>query len=143
MRMTETEYFIYCKKNKIPYIERTKELASEKQNKYNNNKTIVDGIKFDSQAEANYYCQLKILKRANKIKDFKLQPKYLLQESYKIDNKTIRAIHYIADFEIEHNDNNIEIVDVKGHKTEVYKLKKKLFEYKYKTKITEVRLDEI
>ncbi len=139
MRMTEVEYYRYCKLNNLPYEEPKK----QNNNKYSNEKTIVNGIRFDSQAEANYYCQLKILKRSNQIKDFKLQPKYLLQPSFKLDNKTIRAIHYIADFEIEHNDSSIEIIDVKGYKTEVYRLKKKLFEYKYKTKITEVKLDEI
>ena len=68
-------------------------------NKYRNRKTIVDGITFDSKAEANRYIELKMLEKAGYIKQLKLQPKFTLQESYK-NNKgqTIRAITYIADF---------------------------------------------
>lgn len=68
-------------------------------NKYRNRKTIVDGIKFDSKAEANRYIELRMLEKAGYIKQLRLQPRFVLQESYK-NNKgeTIRAITYKADF---------------------------------------------
>lgn len=103
--------------------------------KYHNNKVEINGIKFDSKKEAEHYLYLKSLLKEGKIKDLKLQTRFELQPSFKLNNKTIRAISYIADFvywDISKNEMIIE--DIKGSKntiTEVFKLKKKLFEYKY------------
>src|SRR5699024_1973288 len=101
-----------------------------------NKKVKLDGYTFDSISEANYYAELKLLKKAKKIKSFILQPRYILQESFKRDNKTIREISYIADFEIKHLDDSIEVVDVKGHRTDVFNLKEKMFLKKYPHKFT-------
>ena len=102
-------------------------------NKYFNKKVIVDGIKFDSKKEPTRYEQLKILKRAGMIRDLELQPLFVLQEAY-TNNKgeKVRAITYKADFIYfdKYLDRYI-VEDVKGFKTDVYKLKKKLFEYQY------------
>ena len=102
-----------------------------KKSKYNNKKVIVDGIKFDSKKEAEYYCQLKLLKQAGRIKDYRLQPRYELQPAFKKNGKKYRAITYIADFVITNNDGTTEVVDIKGVETQVFKIKKKLFEYMY------------
>ena len=102
-----------------------------KKSKYNNQKTMVDGIKFDSKKEAEYYCQLKLLKQAGEIKDYRLQPRYELQPAFKKNGKKYRAITYIADFAIINNDGTTEVVDIKGVETQVFKIKKKLFEYMY------------
>lgn len=107
--------------------------------KYYSRKVIIDGIKFDSKKEGNRYLELKLLLKAGKIRDLELQKKFELLPKYKINNKTIRAISYIADFvywDISKNEMIIE--DTKGFKTEVYKMKKKLFEYKYGIEIKEV-----
>lgn len=100
--------------------------------KYNNKKTIVDNIKFDSKAEANRYIELKMLEKARKISDLELQPKFILQEKY-INNKgeKIRAITYKADF-CYLEGNKIVVEDVKGVETKEFKIKKKLFENKYR-----------
>lgn len=99
--------------------------------KYGNKVVHADGHKFDSKAEEKYYQQLKWLKQAKQIKSFKLQPRYLLQESFKKNGKTFRKIEYIADFEIHNLDGSIEVVDVKGVETEAFKIKRKLFEKLY------------
>lgn len=146
MNWDEIDYYRYCKKNNIKYDppKNILEVKEEEKNKYNNQITIVDNIKFDSAAEANYYNQLLLLKRAGEIKEIKLQPKYLLIPGYIKNNKKIRAAYYIADFEVEYSSGDIEVIDVKGYKTQLYKFKKKLFEYKYTDlKIKEVNLDEI
>lgn len=107
--------------------------------KYYSKKVIVDNIKFDSKKEANYYLKLKVLERAGVIKDLELQKEYILQDSFKLNKKTRRKITYKADFKyVSTLDNRIHVVDVKGFKTEVYKLKKKLFEYKYQIEIEEI-----
>ena len=104
-----------------------------KQNKYHNKKVIVDEIKFDSKKESNRYNQLKLLEKANLISELELQKKFELQPSYiNNDGKKIRAIYYIADFFYYDIKNEKYIVeDTKGFRTDVYKLKKKLFEYQY------------
>ncbi|MBC1499385.1 DUF1064 domain-containing protein [Listeria weihenstephanensis] len=101
------------------------------RNKYGNKKTTVDGFTFDSKAEAVYYGHLKLLKKAGEVESFKLQPRYLLQEGFKKNGKTHRQIDYIADFEVLYTDGHTEIIDIKGVKTEAFKLKQKLFERKY------------
>ena len=95
-------------------------------NKYRNVKTTIDGIKFDSKAEARRYTELKLLEKAGEITDLKLQPRFILQHSFKHKGKTIRAITYMADF--QYSENGKEIVeDVKGVETAVFKIKKKMF----------------
>lgn len=101
-----------------------------RESKYWAKRTEVDAIDFDSLKEAEKYWELKILEKAWKISKLKLQPKFLLQESFKYNWKTERAITYIADFSYE-QDSQIVIEDVKGFKTDIYKLKRKLFLKKY------------
>ena len=100
-------------------------------NKYNNKKTVIDGITFDSKDESLYYQALKNMKANGLIKDFELQPKFILQESFVKDGKKYRAIHYIADFKVINNDGSFYIVDIKGILTTEFKIKMKLFNYKY------------
>ncbi len=113
----------------------------KKKAKYNNKKTEVDGIIFDSRAEAIYYQQLKWLKQAKQIKDFKLQPRFLLQEGFKKNGKTFRKIEYVADFEVHKLDGSIEIVDIKGTVTKEFAIKRKLFERKYLESIILLKYD--
>lgn len=97
-----------------------------KQSKYHARKTIINGIKFDSKHEADYYCELLLRKQAGEITCFEMQPEYILQESYKRDGKTVRAIKYIADFKVYYPDGRVEVVDCKGVRTKEYLLKKKM-----------------
>ena len=83
--------------------------------KYKNKKVEIDGIKFDSKKEANRYCELKLLERAGKIFDLKLQPRFLLQENFKYKNKTYRKIEYVADFEYTENGQTV-VEDVKRNR---------------------------
>ena len=99
--------------------------------KYNNKKTIVDGITFDSRDESLYYEALKNMKANGLIKDFELQPKYLLQEAFVKNDKKYRPITYIADFKVINNNGSFYLVDVKGILTTEFKIKMKLFNYKY------------
>lgn len=100
--------------------------------KYHNKKTVVDGITFDSAAEAGRYTELKLLERAGEIKDLKLQPKFELIPAFQKNGKKYRKTTYIADFSYFDNESMKNVVeDVKGVKTQVYALKKKLFEYRY------------
>ena len=103
--------------------------------KYHNTKTVIDGIKFDSKLEAERYEQLKILERSGVIRDLELQPEYELIPSFRKNGKTWRRTLYKADFRyILAEDDSYIIEDVKGSTsviTDVFRLKQKLFEYKY------------
>lgn len=99
-------------------------------NKYRNKKVIVEDYVFDSIQESIRYKELKLLLRAGQISNLELQPHFLLQDSFKKNGKTYRKIEYIADFKYIENGKTI-VEDVKGMKTDVFKLKHKLFEKKY------------
>lgn len=107
-------------------------MVAYRKQKYNSIKTVIDGITFDSRKESRRYLELKEQVKSGLVDSFELQPKYELQESFKKDGKTIRAIHYIADFEIFYHDGTIVVEDSKGIETPVFKLKRKLWEYKYR-----------
>lgn len=95
--------------------------------KYHAKKAELDGITFDSRAEARRYAELKLLLKAGKIKDLELQPAFTLMDSFKgPDGKTIRGIKYIADFKYQEGDRTV-IEDVKGMRTQAYQIKRKLF----------------
>ena len=107
--------------------------------KYHNKKVEYDGYTFDSIREKNYYIKLKLLEKAGKIKELELQKEFELQPSFKLNNKTSRKITYRADFTYKTTeDDKLHVVDVKGFRTDVYRLKKKLFEYKYRIEIEEI-----
>lgn len=96
--------------------------------KFNAKKTVIDGIKFDSKREANRYCELKLLEKANEIRNLELQPRFLLQDKFKDKTGTThRKIEYVADFMYVDKDNKKIVEDVKGVLTDVYKIKKKMF----------------
>ena len=98
--------------------------------KYNAHKTIIDNISFDSRKEADRYRELRFLENAGIIKHLARQPEFTLQEAFMCDGKKERKIVYRADFMYE-EDGRTVVEDVKGMKTEVYKLKRKLFLYQY------------
>lgn len=113
--------------------------------KYKNKKVEWQGIKFDSIKERDRYLYLKDMERLGQIEDLKLQVKYELIPSYEINGRKVRNVSYIADFTYYkvHNKGDIlvkELIveDCKGYRTEVYKLKKKIFEQKYGVEISEV-----
>jgi hypothetical protein len=92
-----------------------------KRSKYGAKKTVVDGITFDSQAEATRYGVLKIVQASGLIRDLRLQVPYQITVNGK------KVCRYVADFVYIESDKEV-VEDVKGMKTPVYNLKKKLME---------------
>lgn len=102
-------------------------------NKYGAKKTEIDGFIFDSKREAAYYSELKLREYAGEIVHLELQPKF----ECIVNGKKICT--YIADFRYELTGSGFqETVDVKGMKTDVYRIKKKLVEALFGIIITEV-----
>ena len=101
------------------------------KNKYNNKKTVVDDMTFDSKKEAERYCVLKVFQQMGKIKNLRRQVKIELIP------KTPRngARYYIADFAYTDTATGKEIFeDVKSEitaKDKVYRLEKDLLLWRY------------
>lgn len=99
-------------------------------NKYHSKKWYcIADHKHDSKKEAKACDTLRLLERTGKIKDLKQQPKFTLQEGFKrADGKKVRPITYRADFSFYDNDHDrFRVIDTKGYKTQVYRLKEKMF----------------
>lgn len=104
-----------------------------KRNKYGAKKQTVDGYTFDSIAESEYYLLLKSRQQAGIIESVILQPRYELQPRTILPDRctVINAIDYVADFQVTYPDGRVEVVDVKGKETELYRAKAKMFRVKY------------
>ena len=101
--------------------------------KYRNKKVVHNDIKFDSIVERDFYLYCLKNKESMKIKDIILKKTYTLQEKYKLDGKTIRAITYTPDVVLITMSGKEIAIDVKGGiLTEAFKLKAKMFRYKYR-----------
>lgn len=88
-------------------------------NKFNAQKTVVDGITFDSRKEARRFEQLKLMERAGQITNLELQPRFPL----KVEGQLICT--YVGDFlYVERGKRVCE--DTKGFKTREYINKRKL-----------------
>jgi len=109
--------------------------------KYNAKKVEIDGIKFDSKAEGEYYLHLKQQVTERQILGFERQKRMLLQEGFSVEGVKgkIRPIFYVVDFIVTENDGTLTYIDVKGVETDVFKLKKKLFMKRYNTALMKVK----
>lgn len=106
--------------------------------KYHARKTTVDGITFDSKKEAKRWCELKLMERSGVIRDLQRQVRFELVPAFDAGGRHYRATTYVADFvyyDVEAGRTVYE--DVKGYRTDVYRLKAKLFAYRFHVPITE------
>jgi hypothetical protein len=95
-------------------------------------KRSYNGIVFDSVLEMKYYRDVILPSVENgDITHYELQKSYELQPKFHKNNKTVKAITYIADFYVEYSDGTSKVIDIKGMPDNVAKLKRKLFWYKY------------
>lgn len=93
----------------------------KKKSKYGNEKTEVNGIKFDSIKEAEYYKKLLLLVKAGEIGLLELQVPYELNPG------GTYSLKYLADFEyVIMKTGEKKTVDVKGFRTTIYKKKRRL-----------------
>lgn len=106
-------------------------------NKYHNRKITVDGEKFDSIKEYRRYKELQLLERAGEISNLRRQVPYLLIPAQYDGGKCVeRECNYIADFEYIENGKKV-VEDVKGIRTDAYKIKRKLMLLCYGIRIQE------
>lgn len=98
--------------------------------KYHNKKIKTEEGTFDSKYEYEEWCRLKLLERAGEISELQRQVSFDLIPTIKTNVETLRGIKYVADF-VYVEDRIFKVVDTKGFETDVYKLKKRLFIYRY------------
>lgn len=106
------------------------------KSKYRNKKTLYNGITFDSTKEAKYCQSLDLLKSAKVTSDRVLR--YERQIPYVFSVSGTLICTYKLDFKIYYADGRVEYVDVKGFKTDVYIIKKKMMKAFYNIEIKEV-----
>jgi hypothetical protein len=96
-------------------------LSKPKRSKYGAKRTLLDGITFDSKAEAAYYSALKLREKAGEVYEVQMQPPYALTVNgllvcvYKPD-----FVFYDAVLK------RTRIIDVKGVRTKEFIIKQKL-----------------
>lgn len=104
--------------------------------KYSNKKVVTaSGIKYDSKREAKRGAELELMEKIKLISGLGRQVKYILIPKQEGE----RECSYIVDFQYFDLDKGKSVwEDVKGYKTEVYRIKKKLMKHVHGITITEV-----
>lgn len=115
MTWTEEEY--------NAYLERIGKPVPKKKSKYNNRRTNGHASKHEDDVAAELYMRAK----AENI--------VVLEQ---VPFRLTGGVKYIADFVILHPDGKYEVLDAKGMKTDVYKIKKKQFAAIWGQEIKEV-----
>jgi len=103
-------------------------MIEKRYNKYKAEKQTFSGRSYHSKKEADYAVQLAWRKKAGEIKE--IIPQYKLD--IRVNGKHIT--NYFIDFKVILSDNTIELIEVKGFETDIWRLKWRL---------TEALLDEI
>jgi hypothetical protein len=104
---------------------------SGKRSKYGAKRCELDGIKFDSHAERDYYANLKRRERAGEVCDVELQRPFVLLAGA---GKLVGT--YKADFAFHDNlEGRWRVVDVKGFDTPLSRFKRKFVEALHGVKV--------
>ncbi len=120
------------------------------RSKYGAKKVELDGMHFDSKAEAFRWRELKLLQRAGKISGLDRQVKYEIIPEHREEDtigpkgeirkgKIIEpARYYVADFVYyDAEAGKVVVEDVKGYRTPEYRLKKALMYDRYRIRVKE------
>ncbi len=103
--------------------------------KYGNKKTVLDGISFDSKAEANRWCVLRMQERAGGLTDLRRQVVYILAPAVMLGGRKKPAMKYIADFVYIERAGSEIVEDVKGMITPLFRAKQHLMKHVHNIEI--------
>jgi hypothetical protein len=111
--------------------------GTKRRNKYGAKRVEYDGIWFDSQAECNHYCVLKLRQKQGEISNLEVHPKYELSingrpilirsEAYPNGRKAL----FRPDFRYTQEGRGVVVEDYKGMRTKDYVLRRAVFEAIY------------
>lgn len=113
------------------------QIGRRRRNKYSAKREKVDGLWFDSKAEAKRYRELKIMLTAGIIEGLQMHPRYALKTVEEDTGRVVVVGHYVADFWYKRAGQPV-VEDVKGLRTETYEWKKRHFAAQYGMEITEI-----
>lgn len=116
-----------------PYTKPSRGKGKGSGAKFGNVKCEIDGIQFDSLREGRRYGQLKLMEQAGRIRNLRLQT------PYELTAHGVVICKYVADFDYDEPANVdapagpwVHVTeDAKGHQTDVFRIKSKLFTANY------------
>ena len=118
-----------------------KDFGKKKTGKVNHETVTINGIKFDSRAEADRYTVLRVMEKTGKIYGLECHPRWEIIPKQEVQgHRNFQAAHYTADFKY-YKDGQMIVEDVKSTYTreaEDYKLRRKLMLLVHGIYVTEV-----
>lgn len=102
------------------------------RSKFGNKKTLYNGRLYSSKKEASRAYELDLLQAGGIIRKWEAQIPFAFQLN------GVKICKYICDFRVFYKDGRVEIEDVKGFRTDIYRLKKKLMKAFYEIEIVEI-----
>lgn len=109
---------------------------SKRRSKYNNTRVRYKDRWFDSIYEMNAAKSLEAMRRAKQERDRVVAIEY--QVKFPIVVNKAKICDYVADFVVEFADGRIDVIDAKGMRTAVYRLKQKMMLAVHGIKIVEM-----
>lgn len=122
----------------LAYAQRREKSAVDQRQKYANQHIEIDGIKFDSKAEARYWRLLQTRLKAGEISNLQRQVVYVLAPGVEIGGRNRPPLRYVADFTWEEGGKTVT-ADVKGAVPEAYRIKRHLMKAVHNIDILEIR----
>lgn len=119
-------------------LRRAIKAAAPRKQKYANQPVTIDGIEFDSKAEARFWGVLKIRLQAGEISDVSRQVVFELAPAVEIRGRKRPPLRYIADFVWQEGGKKV-VADVKGAIPDAYRIKRHLMKSVHGIDILEIR----
>ncbi len=103
------------------------EIGAAKKSKYRNVATFVGTERFDSKREADYFLILKAREQLGEISDLRRQVRLPLLAPNRVSGQDVLVSEYVADFTYCEA-GRLHVVDAKGVRTQLFRLKAKWLE---------------
>lgn len=120
------------------YAQRREVKAARSKQKYGNQRIEIDGVAFDSKAEARYWRVLQYRIKAREITNLRRQVVYELAPAVVIGGRKRPPLRYIADFVWDEGGKTVT-ADVKGVVADAYRIKRHLMKSVHGIDIMEIR----
>ena len=118
---------------------RKRHLGKPRQPKYRNVRTSTgDGITHDSKREAAHWEMLKLLERSGQISELQRQVSFELAQAVVLDGRKRPPLRYVADFVYIDSAGQVVVEDVKGVRTQGYRIKRHLMRAVHGIEVREV-----
>lgn len=110
-------------------------------NKYGNKKTEYNGVIYDSKYEAEIAMELHLRMKAGEF--LNIEPHHPIKlYVYGKDGNKINMFKYYVDFKCQKPDGTYLLVEAKGHRTQIYTIKKKILQEIWLKEHTEYTFEE-